>query len=73
MKPLVRYWRKKSADVALQVPLPDNLTVTEREKFLAFLSHYSNALAVNNDDLGCITVLNHEINTNGAPSDSPAG
>jgi len=53
-------------DIALQVPLPDSLTIAEKEKFLALLSHYSNVLAANNDDLGRTTVLNHEINTNGS-------
>jgi len=53
-------------DIALQVPVPENLTVAEREKFLALLSHYANVFAANNDDLGRTTVLNHEIITNGA-------
>ena len=54
-------------DIELAEPLPDDITSTEREKFLAFLAYYSDVIAANSDDLGGTNVLQHHINTGVSP------
>ena len=51
-------------DIELAEPLPDDITDAEREQFLAFLSYYSDVVAVNS---GRTNVLQHHINTGVSP------
>ena len=53
-------------DVLLQYPLPDDLTESQRRRFLSLLSHYADVIARDPDDLGCIRVLQHCIDTKDA-------
>ena len=47
-------------------PLPHDITESQKEQFLALLSHYSCVIAKNPDDLGCTQMIQHHIDTNGA-------
>ena len=53
-------------DVLLQHPLPDELTESQRKQFLSLLSHYSDVIARDPDDLGRTRVLQHCIDTKDA-------
>ena len=53
-------------DKILRVPLSAELTKTQREKFLALLSHYDNVLAKCPEDLGRTSILSHHIETGDA-------
>ena len=53
-------------EVMLSDPLPSDLTPAQKEKFLVLISHYSDVLATNANDLGHTKVMNHQIDTNGA-------
>ena len=53
-------------EITLQEPLPRDLTVAQKEKFLALISHYADVLAISSDDLGRTNVLKHQIDTGGA-------
>ena len=44
----------ESMEIPSQVPLPTDLTETQKDKFLALLSHYSSILAKDDDDLGSL-------------------
>ena len=50
-------------ELVLKQPLPDDITETQREQFIALLSYYSEVLAVDSKDLGRTSVLQHHINT----------
>ena len=50
-------------EITLQEPLPRDLTVAQKEKFLALISHYADVLAISSDDLGRTNVLKHQIDT----------
>ena len=52
--------------IDLAHPLPEDLSQSEREKFLALLSNYVDILATNSNDLGQTDVLNHRIDTGNA-------
>ena len=51
--------------IDLAHPLPEDLSQSEREKFLALLSNYVDILATNSNDLGQTDVLNHHIDIYG--------
>jgi len=53
------------SDVLLH-PLPPHITESQKEQFLALMSHYSCVIANSSDDLGCTQVMQHHIDTNGA-------
>ena len=60
-------------EVILQIPLPPELTDSQREKFLALLSHYEDVLAKCSEELGRTDVLSHRIETGDAkPIRQPA-
>ena len=46
-------------DIELADPLPSDITETERKQFLAFLSYYSDVVAVNTDELGRTNTTSH--------------
>ena len=53
------------SDVFLH-PLPPHITESQKEQFLALMSHYSCVIADSPDDLGRTDVMQHHIDTNGA-------
>ena len=55
-----------TVEVPLQVPLSTNLSETQKEIFLQLLSHYSDLLAKDDDDLGCTNMMKHQIETGAA-------
>ena len=58
----------RSDHLAANVPLtlPDDIATTQKEQFLALLSHYADIIAANPDDLGRTTVMQHSIDTGNA-------
>jgi len=55
--------RSDNSAKAVPTAFPDDVTVTQKEQFLALLSHYSDIIATSPDDLGCTTVIQHSIDT----------
>jgi len=56
-----------SNELLMVHPLPDDITSTEREQFIALLSHYSEVVAISPKDVGRTNVLQHHINTGTSP------
>ena len=54
-------------ELLLAQPLPDDITETEKAQFIALLSYYSDVIAVDPEDLGRTTILQHHINTGISP------
>ena len=52
--------------IALSHPLPDDITMEQKEKFLALMSHYTDVMADSPDNLGRTGVLQHQIDTGSA-------
>ena len=52
--------------VELQGSLPGELTESQKERFVALLSQYSDVLAASSDDLGRTNILSHKIDTGNA-------
>ena len=50
----------------IMLSFPDDITETQKEQFLALLSHYSEIIANGPDDLGHTTVMQHHIDTGNA-------
>ena len=56
-----------SADHDVQLhPIPHDITKSQKEQFLALMSHYSCVIAKSPNDLGHTQVMKHHIDTNGA-------
>ena len=54
-------------DILLQNPLPNDITNLQKEQFLSLIASYSDVIAQSSDDLGRTQVLQHHIDTKGAP------
>ena len=52
--------------ITLSHPLPDDITMEQKEKFLALMSHYTDIMADSPDKLGQTGVLQHQIDTGSA-------
>ena len=61
---------KTTRDLELDMllhPLPHDITESQKEQFLALMSHYSCVIAKSSDDLGRTQVMQHHSDTDGAP------
>ena len=59
---------QSTTDLELDIllhPLPHDITETQKEQFLALMSHYSCVIAKNSNDLGHTQVMQHHIDPNG--------
>ena len=54
-------------ELLLAQPLPKDITETEMAQFIAIFSYYSDVIAVDPEDLGRTTILQHHINTGTSP------
>ena len=62
----VETMNKQVESINLQHPLPNNLTIKQKEQFFALMSEYSDVIAQSPDDLGRTEVLQHHIDTKDA-------
>ena len=56
----------EESQITLSHPLPDDITIEQKEKFLALMSHYTDIMADSPDKLGRTGVLQHQIDTGSA-------
>ena len=54
-------------ELPLAHPLPDDITNTEKDQFIALFSHYTDVVATNPEELGRTSILQHNINTGTSP------
>ena len=57
---------RKENHITLSHPLPETITMEQKEKFLALMSHYTDIMADSSDKLGRTGVLQHRIDTGSA-------